>query len=377
MDIPRTQQYSLEVQHSIGHNWLLSVAYVGSRTARLNVNQNINYIPLADLPYTPNFTTNKTAPGGGGSATQTYLAAQVSNPFYGNVPAQYSKLTTGTFLNNQTVSRQQLLVPYPQYGVNGVTELWRPIGKSHFNSMQVEVNKRLSYGLEFSSSFTWGRTLQSLGYFNPQDPALMQTMSPFDAPRQAKVNFVYFAPFGPGKKFLSGASPLVSRIVSGWSLSATPMLMDGFPAPTPANLMPTGASQKTANPTLSHWFNTCYTDLNGVQQYCSGRGGAYVDSTPAWRQTVAGQLYEWSPYMSGIRYVGHHRLDASIKKDTKIKERWLIVYRADFINAFNSSEWNQNLNTSFNSNVFGFVGPPASTPSSDSRVIMMSLQIKF
>ena len=199
-------------------------------------------------------------------------------------------------------------------------------------------------------------------------------MSPYDCPREVKVNFAYFAPFGPGKQFLNQANPVVSRLVSGWSLSATPMLMDGFPAPTPANVMPTGAAQTTPNPTLSHWFNTCYLDNSSprVQHNCT------IDSTPAWQQTLNGQgLYEWDPYMHGVRYVGHHRLDASIAKDTQIKERFKLTFRADFINAFNSSEFNQNLNVTFNQGTLGYVGEPYSGPSDDPRTIMLSLQLKF
>jgi hypothetical protein len=371
MDIPRTQQYSLEVQKSFGKDWMVSLAYVGSRAARLNINQNINYLPLAALPYNPDFTLNTSAPGGGGSATVSYEGTQVANPFYGMIPAQYAPVIPGTFLNNATTSRSQLMLPYPQFG--GITELWRPFGKSHYNSLQIEVNKRLGYGLEFSSSFTWSRTLQSLGFLNAQDAYPRQTMAPYDLPRQAKINFAYFAPFGPGKKFLAQSNPVVSRLVSGWSLSATPMLMDGFPMPTPANVMPTGAAQTTPSPTLSHWFNTCYLDNSSTPALHN----CTIDSTPAWKQTVSGQLYEWDPYMHGVRYVGHHRLDASIKKETQIKERFGLTFRADFINAFNSSEFNQNANVTFNQGTFGMVGEPYSAPSTDPRVIELSLQIKF
>jgi hypothetical protein len=374
MDIPRTQQYSLEVQKSFGKDWMVSLAYIGSRASRLNINQQLNYLPLADLPYTPNFQANTSAPGGGGSATVSYEGTQVTNPFFGNIPAQYAPVIPGTFLTTATVARSQLLLPYPQFASGGVTELWRPLGKSHYNSLQFEVNKRLGFGLEFTSSFTWSRTLQALGFLNPQDAFPRQTMAPYDTPRQVKVNFAYFAPFGPGKQFLNQANPVVSRLVSGWSMSATPMLMDGFPAPTPAGVMPTGASQHTANPTLSHWFNTCYLDnaSTPVAHNCN------IDSTPAWKQTLNGQgLYEWDPYMSGIRYVGHHRLDASIAKDTQIKERFKLTFRADFINAFNSSEFNQNLNTAFSQGTFGYVGEPYSGPSTDQRVIELSLQLKF
>lgn len=369
LDIPRTQQYSLEVQHSLGHNWMFSLAYVGSRAARLNVNRQLEPIPLSYLPFTPSFAPNPT----GYSANA--LSYKVNNPFLAAVPASspYSSLLTGTPLANATIAQYLLLFPYPEF--TSVQENYVPIGTSHFNSMQLEVNKRLSVGLEFGANFTWSKLLQATGFLNPQDPAPAQTLAPFDCPRQVKVNMAYFAPFGPGKRFLNQANPLVSRLVSGWSLSATPMIMDGYPAPTPPNVMPTGAPETTPHPTLSHWFNTCVENAAGTGVYSAGL--CSIDTTPAWKIMQTWQLYEWSPYMHGVRYVGDHRLDAGIKKETTIKERYQLTYRADFINAFNSSEWNSDLVTSYASNTFGMVGYPANVPSDDPRVIMMSLQIKF
>ena len=130
IDIPRTMQYSLEIQKRVGKDWLFSVAYVGSKANRLNVNQNLNYIPLADMPYTPNFTQNTTAPGGGGANTVSFLTSNVVNPF--SVPTQYASETKGTFLQNAKVSQTQLLYQYPQF--TQVTEDDVPIGRSHYNA---------------------------------------------------------------------------------------------------------------------------------------------------------------------------------------------------------------------------------------------------
>ena len=378
VDIPRTQQYSLEFQHRFGQNWMVSLAYVGSHATRLNVNQNLNYLPLADLPYTPSFQYNTTAPGGGGPATYTYLTKSVTNPFYGNLPAQYAPgVPAGNYLLTSTVAQSQLLLPYPQF--SGVTEDWVPIGRSHYNSMQFEVTKRMSMGLEFRASFTWSKCLQALGFLNAQDSVPQQTYCQYDIPREVKVNMAYYAPFGPGKRFLNQTNPVVSRLVSGWDISATPMLQDGPPAPTPSGVMPIlGANQRTPYRTLTHWFNTCYLNLSGAKVDCAGGTNSWqVDTTPAWQQTEPDQLYEWSPFMSGVRYVGFHRLDASIKKETYIKERYTLIFRADAIDAFNSSEWYGQMDTTSTDANFGMVGPPGGSQGNDPRVIMLSLQLKF
>lgn len=373
MDIPRTMQYDFEVQKRIGHDWLFTVAYVGSKTSRLNVNQNLNYVPLADLPYTPNFELDTTAPGGGGAATNSFLSNTIANPF--TVPSAYGAETKGTFLQAAKVSQSQLLYQYPQF--SQVTEDWEPIGRSHYNALQAEVVKRLGYGLEFSANFTWAKTLQATGFLNPQDPFPQQTLSQIDMPKMFKLNFVYFAPFGPGQKFLNQANPVIGRIVSGWSLSATPMLEDGTPVPSPQGLMPIGKSQTTPHPNLLHEFNTCYLTLSGVETDCAGSESYFVDSSPAWQVMEPNQLWEWSPYVHGVRYPGVHDLQLGIKKETTIKERYQLTYRMDMINALNSAQFFQQMNTSYTSGTFGMSGEPYDPPTNDPRVIEMSLQIKF
>jgi len=375
MDIPRTMQYDLEVQKRIGNNWLFSLAYIGSKSNRLNVNQNLNYVPLADLPYTPSFGLNTVAPGGGGTATNSFLSSTIANPF--TVPAQYTAETKGTFLQAAKVSQSQLLYQYPQF--SQVTEDWIPIGRSHFNSLQAEAVKRLSFGLEFSANFTWEKTLQATGFMNAADPFPKQTLSQIDMPKTFKLNFVYFAPFGPGQKFLNQSNPFISRIVSGWSLSATPMLEEGMPVPSPQGLMPLpGTKQTTPHPNVSHEFNTCYLTLSGTMTDCAGSSEAYfVDSSPAWQVLEPNQLWEWSPYIHGVRYPGVHDLQLGIKKETMIKERYRLTYRMDMINALNSAQFVQQMNTGYTSGTFGMSGEPYNPPTDDPRVIEMSLQFQF
>jgi len=378
-DIPRTQQYSFELQHSFGRNWMMSLAYVGSRTSRLIINQNQDFVPLADLPWTRNFQVNPTG------FTVATMNTTVTNPFQGNIPSQYASLAAGTYLTGSTITKSQSLLPYPQF--SGLTEDYEPIGHSHYNSLQFVVDKRMSNGLEFNFNMTWAKTMESLGFLSPQDPSPAQTIAAYDVPLQAKLNFAYYAPFGPGKRFLNNTNPVISRIVSGWSGSATPMLMMGFPVPVPSGVMPTGASPKTPNPTLAHWINTCTltapaynatTDALTPSTTDNLNSCTHGDTTPAWQIMEPYQLTEWGPFMSNVRYPGFHRLDAAIMKDTKIKERYTLTFRTDFFDAFNSMEWFTTMDLSVNDANFGAVGRPSSNnPSNDPRVIEMSLQLKF
>jgi len=352
MNIPRTQQYSFEIQRRFGANWLVSAAYVGSRSARLPVNQQLNYLPLAALQQ--------------GAAA---LTASVPNPFL-NVAANspYRSLMQGTFLGAPTIQQQQLLLPYPQFG--GITDLFTPVGWSKYNSLQLELIKRLSAGLDFSVAYTWEKTMQALSYLNPTDSQLAPVISPFDVPQQLKLSSVWYLPFGRGKHFGSSAGPLTERLLGGWSISATARLQQGMPINSPSGVAPTGHPASIASPTLNHWFNTCTRLANGTTTNCG------ADAQPAWMALQPFQLVGWSPYLNSVRRPGIDSLDLSVAKATTIKERYSLMFRADFINATNTPQWFNGPDTNAFSGTFGAIAN-YSTPSNDPRVIMLSLRFQF
>src|ERR1700736_2102156 len=51
----------------------------------------------------------------------------------------------------------QSLRPFPQF--SSVQTLWSPLGKTWYDSLQAKVIKRFSYGLSFTSVFTWQKQL--------------------------------------------------------------------------------------------------------------------------------------------------------------------------------------------------------------------------
>ncbi|HZT31811.1 MAG TPA: carboxypeptidase regulatory-like domain-containing protein [Bryobacteraceae bacterium] len=354
MNIPRTQQFSFEIQHRFAANWLATAAYVGSRSSRLPVNQQLNYLPLSALQL--------------GAAA---LTASVPNPFLG-LPSTspYASLAKGTYLSAPTVQEQQLLVPYPQFPVGGVTEQFVPIGYSNFNSLQLELVKRLSYGLDLSAAYTWQKTMQALSFNNPTDASLAYSVSPFDVPQQIKLSGVWYLPFGRGKKFRSSAGPLEDRIIGGWSVSAIGRLQQGMPLRFPSGVSPTGASPTIANANLGRWFNTCTMLANGGTTNCA------AGQQPVWAVLQPFQLVTWSPYLSSVRNPGIDNLDISVAKATRIKERYNLVFRSDFLNATNTPQWFNGPDTNANSGTFGAIAG-YSTPSNDPRVIMLSLRFEF
>jgi hypothetical protein len=77
-----------------------------------------------------------------------------------------------------TITVSQLLRPLPQY--IGVTEAVLPLGTSHYDSLQMQLNKRMARGL------------------TPEE-----VISNSDRPHRVVLHGLYELPFGEGKPWLS------------------------------------------------------------------------------------------------------------------------------------------------------------------------------
>lgn len=122
-----------------------------------------------------------------------YLSQTVTNPFAGLLP--------GTNLNGGTISRQQLLLPYPQF--LNVAEGQESVGKIWYDSLQLSVEKRFSHGLTILGSYSWSRTEEALAFLNPQDASPFKNIGSQDRPQRFVVSAVYELPFGRGHELLA------------------------------------------------------------------------------------------------------------------------------------------------------------------------------
>ena len=234
---PRVQQFSADFQRELPGNQAITISYIGARGDNLGLGGtsdtgvNINQLDPKYLAL--------------GSA----LTQQVANPFFGNANA-------GPFANSATLSRQQLLRPFPQFGnVNAghVTE-----GKNRYNAAVIEWSKRATGGWGGRMSYTYsnlkdnqvGETnFYSGGGANPLNnynymanmPACTTTnfaacynpnaeygTSLLDVPHRVIIAPMFELPFGRGKKYGADSSA-VEWIAGGWTLSAAINLQSGFP----------------------------------------------------------------------------------------------------------------------------------------------------
>src|SRR5581483_4530392 len=128
--MPSTYQWNFDVQRQLPGQVLIDVAYAGSRGLHLAFRN----FSLDDLD--PQYLSL----GAG-------LNTLVNNPFYGII-------NVGT-LAQKTVTRRQLLLPYPQF--TGVTVANETRADSIYHSLQVKVEKRFSKGFSGLLAYTAGK----------------------------------------------------------------------------------------------------------------------------------------------------------------------------------------------------------------------------
>ena len=133
----------------------------------------------------------------------------------------------------------------------GVTENFLG-NSSNYSSLQLQITRRFTNGLSWSSAYTWGK---GLGYQGGDDGGLSFWLQPrrnyapndFDRRHNYAQSVVYELPFGVGKPFLHDG--FLARAVGGWKFSAIVQLVTGTPFTVTANAasINTGGQTQTAN----------------------------------------------------------------------------------------------------------------------------------
>ncbi len=333
------QQFSADIQRELPWAIALEVGYVGSRSSRLQeAYSGSGYLPINQVP-----TANLSL----GSA----LAAKVPNPFYG-LP------NVGGTLGAATVSQAQLLMPFPEYSqVYDANNL----GKAQYDSLILKVQKRLSKGVTFLSTFTWSKNEDTTygggnaNYFNGcngaggcvAQPAYPQNVYNLAAewalaagtqPWRYTAGWTYELPFGKGKPMLAN-NAVLDYIVGGWSVNGTAIIASGFPL---------GIFQSNANSGIGALEQR--PNATGVNPVNSGGPEALINSCGAATNPVCyinaaafslAPAYTFGNVSRSIPAFGPGMAswDVSVFKTVTIKERVKAQFRAEALNLFNTPEF--------------------------------------
>jgi hypothetical protein len=339
--IPKTHQFSFGVQQQLPWNMRLDVAYAGSRSTDLltgdfNIGgaRNINVLSAETL-----------ARARTDAAFNTFLDAEVSNPFAGLLP--------GTALNAEKIKRRQLLLPYPQF--TSVTQGLENVGKIWYNALQVSVEKRLSSGLTFVSAYTWSKAIGALTFLNDQDAEPARAVADDDRTHRLVLSGVWRLPFGKGRQFAGGVGRGTELLVGGWEFNWIATVQSGRPLNLPGNVDLIG--DITAGGTsLDRYFNTCALPFGATQARRPNATNTAFEpcSNPAFAIRGPNTLRTIPLRSSQIRLHSRPQFDLSLNKSFNFTESVRFQFRVEAFNAFDTPIYG-GPNTDPNSASFGLV----------------------
>jgi hypothetical protein len=305
-------------------------------------------------------------------------------------------------VNQWTVNNVQTSAPFynsPYIGVNGVDSALGVGGDGgllitesrammNYNALQAVLRQRLSHGLEFTVSYTWGKAMtNSLGNYelnvngfsgafqNYYNSHADYGPAGYDVHHDITATGVYAVPVGRGQQFLSGANRLTDEIVGGWKISTAIVGYSGFPE------VITGGS----NNSQSYGENRVnqYRKLKVVGRSNENWFGTDPSATPCTTAgTDSGVCAFGVPANNAfgtesngaVRGPGFFDTDFSAFKDFHTYKEETIGFRFDAFNAFNIVSYG-NPDTGITDTNFGNVS--LQTPRSTERHLQFSLHYNF
>ena len=328
---PYVQQWSFTVERELGQAMGLRITYNGSHGVDLSTTIDYNQVPVNTLGY-----------------------------------------------NQAKLSRAYPLWAKIQTVTNGAS--------SKYHSLTLELNRRLSAGLQFQGSYAWTKNLSNANGVAPtvfagENGAVVSDRFnlgidtgnvAFTRRHRFLSTFIWELPLGRNRAFLNKMPAGVNTILGGWQMSGIVLLQTGaFLTPTVPSADPSGTGYnvrygnhrpdivagKTGNPvsgrTADQWFDVSAfaVPANNIGRFGTAAVGSLVGP-------------------------GTKNFSMSLQKKIHLTEKVGLQFETQFSNLFNFV----NLgipNTVFNTAQFGKITDVQTTEGAGPRVIQMNLRLFF
>jgi len=231
---------------------------------------------------------------------------------------------------------------------------------SNYNSMNLGLSRRLTNGLQFQASYTYGKAIDNRSgtsgrqeysngqarTFDPYHLNLDRARSDFDVRHSFVANASYELPFGKGLKGAAG------QLASGWQLNTIVTISSGVPFGIFVDGDPDGdkSDDNGARPNI----------LPGAGFIPSGGGtpdvwfnlGAFAPPIVGFRGSAGRNIVDGPNFKS---------VDFSVVKNFRIDEKRSIQFRGEIFNVLNRANFDLPSNSEDGEQVFSFILNPAAT----------------
>ncbi len=366
MKNPYSLRWDLGIQHTLGKNTVIEVAYIGNHSVHtpITVTQ-INGIPRQYLSTLPTRD----------AATNSLLTGTVTNPFVGLLPNSSS-------LNGSTTALVNLLAPYPEFpvgdssggwsGSGGILEQLADEGRSYYHSLNIRLERRLSKGLSTIVNYGYSKLIEQDSWLNDSDGQPEKRVSPFDHPQRIVLALTYDLPVGRGQ-LVNVHSRALDAVIGGWHLNSVyiyqigqPLNWDNGSTTTPGDYVYYGGPGALA------------ASLNNQQANTTAAGTAL----PAFNTSLfatsstnafAYHIRTFSTTFPNIRQDAINEWDPSILKRISFTEKTYLQLRFEFFNMLNHPNFAAPGTLSATSSAFGVITAVANRP----RTIQLGARFVF
>ena len=444
--------WSFGFQRQLGRDTVVEVRYVGNRGKEMQNQYSLNEInaiengfgaefALAQQNFLANIAAgrgNSFAYFGAGTGTSplpilvSYLTAQPAgcgaagtcpNP---NLPASYTaNFSSSTYFNQLNPAAPNVLGLASSLYTNSTlrtngTNAGRPANfimncpttlgfcfqfdnteQSWFDSAVIEVRRRMSAGLRFQASYTFGKAFSNAyasagtSFFGIgagdqsnasnvtlRNRGLDKTFAQIDMRHSFKFDATWDLPFGKGRTFLSNANWFVDGVLGGWTLTPTLRWQSGAPIMM-ENIQLVGMTGKQLQKAVGVYYNQVIngvtvpvsylpTDIitNTIRAFTVATPTALNPSGYPTGGTPTGQFIAPAGYGNcqqrslgtcGFRKFvlygpGFFKLDSSVGKRFKIGEKRNVEFRMTVFDVLNRTNWRLGGWTGNVNNITAFTG---------------------
>jgi Carboxypeptidase regulatory-like domain/TonB dependent receptor len=312
---PRQNQWSVGIQREITHDFVLDASYVGNQgvwwPGPLGLLNQVS--PATFAAYGLNPYTNP--------ADNLLLSSPLSSPAViarvGNLLPYSGYSTANTLLN--------ALRPFPQFSTIAVTD--SPTGKTWYNSLQMKGTKRMAKGLQVNGTFTWSKAevFTREDIFNPASSS--KSIQATDQPFLFTANILYVTQ----KYFGNRWSTLITK---DWQAGAFLQYGSGLPLTPPAATTTNNLGSSEQIPTGQPFF------LKNLNCGCINPLQDQVLNPAAWTNPAAGTFGPGPTtlYYTNFRQARRPLENFNLARNFRIKERYNLQIRAEFVNIFNRTQ---------------------------------------
>jgi hypothetical protein len=260
--------------------------------------------------------------------------------------------------------------------------MFQPTGYSTYHSLQARLQKNLSNGLSFLTSYTFSKNIGVQGSDSFGDPfggggatamdtfnrKLDKAILGIDQTHVLVVSWNYELPFGHGKRFASNINPVLNAVIGGWQVNSIERYQSG----TPIGVGGGGNIPLFGGGNRPNWISSKVRSDVAMSSFDPAKD-VYLNIN-AFSQPAAYTFGNAPKRLPNLRRPALYNEDFSAFKRFGLGgESRFLEFRAEFFNVFNRVVFGGPATNINSPSTFGTIGSQANEP----RVAQFALKLLF